>query len=122
MEKMVRLGQALPSFDVVSTVGIIQDVGPETADLYATLEMVANGVKPLAVLVSQEELYPSVLDLLERARAARRNLPVVEYVPPARFDEYRRYGLSTGLKEVFSGPFVRSSYMADIALAAAVRH
>ncbi len=43
----------------------------------------------------------------------RRNLPVAEYVPPEIFDEYRDYGLSIGFKMVFSGPFVRSSYMAD---------
>jgi lipoic acid synthetase len=44
---------------------------------------------------------------------ARRNLPVVEYVRPERFEEYRRFGLALGFREVFSGPFVRSSYMAD---------
>lgn len=43
----------------------------------------------------------------------RRNLPVVDYVPPAVFDSYRDYGLSIGFDMVFSGPFVRSSYMAD---------
>jgi lipoic acid synthetase len=44
----------------------------------------------------------------------RRNLPVAEFVAPARFDEYRDYGLSLGFKMVFSGPLVRSSYMADV--------
>ncbi|MCW5982124.1 MAG: lipoyl synthase [Bryobacteraceae bacterium] len=43
----------------------------------------------------------------------RRNLPVAEYVTPARFDAYRDYGLSIGFQAVFSGPLVRSSYMAD---------
>ncbi len=43
----------------------------------------------------------------------RRNLPVAEYVEPAQFDAYREYGLSLGFKMVFSGPLVRSSYMAD---------
>lgn len=43
----------------------------------------------------------------------RRNLKVVEYVTPAQFDAYRDYGLSIGFRMVFSGPFVRSSYMAD---------
>ncbi len=43
----------------------------------------------------------------------RRNLPVAEYVTPAQFDAYRDYGLSIGFKMVFSGPLVRSSYMAD---------
>ena len=43
----------------------------------------------------------------------RRNLPVAAYVEPARFEAYRDYGLSLGFKMVFSGPLVRSSYMAD---------
>ena len=43
----------------------------------------------------------------------RRNLAVAEYVTPAKFDAYRDFGLSIGFKMVFSGPFVRSSYMAD---------
>ena len=43
----------------------------------------------------------------------RRNLPVAEYVPPAQFEAYRDFGLNLGFKMVFSGPLVRSSYMAD---------
>jgi len=43
----------------------------------------------------------------------RRNLPVSEYVEPRRFEQYREYGLSLGFRMVFSGPLVRSSYMAD---------
>jgi lipoic acid synthetase len=42
----------------------------------------------------------------------RRNLPVAEYVSPEQFDAYRDYGLSLGFRMVFSGPLVRSSYMA----------
>ena len=43
----------------------------------------------------------------------RRNLRVAEYVSPAQF-ELSRSGLSLGFKMVFSGPLVRSSYMADL--------
>lgn len=43
----------------------------------------------------------------------RRNLPVAEYVTPEQFESYRRFGLALGFKMVFSGPLVRSSYMAD---------
>jgi lipoic acid synthetase len=43
----------------------------------------------------------------------RRNLPVAEYIEPRQFDAYREFGLSIGFKMVFSGPLVRSSYMAD---------
>jgi trimethylamine--corrinoid protein Co-methyltransferase len=66
MRAMVRLGATLPHFDVISTVGVVQDVDPGLSDLYATLEMVANTTKPLVVLVSDESAYPHVLDLLER--------------------------------------------------------
>ena len=43
----------------------------------------------------------------------RRNLPVAAYISPEQFDSYRDYGLRIGFKMVFSGPLVRSSYMAD---------
>lgn len=43
----------------------------------------------------------------------RRNMAVQEYVTPQQFDAYRDFGLQLGIKMVFSGPFVRSSYMAD---------
>jgi lipoic acid synthetase len=51
-----------------------------------------------------------------------RNLPVAEYVTPEKFESYRAYGLSLGFKMVFSGPFVRSSYMADQVSEAASEH
>lgn len=51
-----------------------------------------------------------------------RNLKVAEYVTPAKFETYREYGLSIGFKMVFSGPFVRSSYMADQVSEAASIH
>jgi lipoic acid synthetase len=43
----------------------------------------------------------------------RRNLAVAEYVSPAQFAAYAEYGMSIGFRHVFSGPLVRSSYMAD---------
>jgi lipoic acid synthetase len=50
----------------------------------------------------------------------RRNLPVAAYIEPAQFDAWRDYGLSLGFRAVFSGPLVRSSYMADETFAQAV--
>ena len=72
-----------------------------------------------------DDVRAVLLDLRERGHAdvatigqylqpTRRNLPVMKYVPPAEFDEWRRFGESLGFRMVFSGPFVRSSYMADL--------
>ena len=55
-----------------------------------------------------------VVTLGQYLQPTRRNLPVIEFVPPERFDTYREIGLSLGFKTVFSGPLVRSSYMADL--------
>jgi lipoic acid synthetase len=79
------------------------------------------------------ETQEEVLDLLARMRAShveivtigqylrpsRENLPVEEYVHPKVFDRYREAGERMGFRHVFSGPFVRSSYRAEEALAAA---
>ncbi|MBV8897189.1 MAG: lipoyl synthase [Acidobacteriaceae bacterium] len=73
---------------------------------------------------SREEVYELLGDIRnadvdvstigQYLQPTRRNLPVAEYVSPRRFEEYREYGVSIGFKLVFSGPFVRSSYMADL--------
>jgi trimethylamine--corrinoid protein Co-methyltransferase len=65
MRRSVRLSHQLPNFDLVSTIGIVQDYPPESADLYAELEMLANTTKPLVILVSKEELFSTVLELFE---------------------------------------------------------
>lgn len=72
---------------------------------------------------STEEVHELLGDILDARvdvatigqylQPTRRNLRVAEYVTPAKFDAYRDYGLSIGFSMVFSGPFVRSSYMAD---------
>jgi len=59
------------------------------------------------------EVRVDVATLGQYLQPTRRNLPVAAYVRPEQFDAYRDYGLSIGFKAVFSGPFVRSSYMAD---------
>ena len=55
-----------------------------------------------------------VATLGQYLQPTRRNLAVAEYVTEEQFDRYRVYGLSIGFKAVFAGPFVRSSYMADL--------
>jgi len=44
----------------------------------------------------------------------RRHLPVEEYVHPDVFEEYKEYGERLGFRAVFSGPLVRSSFMAEM--------
>jgi trimethylamine--corrinoid protein Co-methyltransferase len=83
MQDMARLGNALRHFDVISTVGVIQDVPSQLSDLYESLEMLANTTKPLVILVSDEKNFPSVLEMLESLHGDLRERPfVIPYFNP----------------------------------------
>jgi lipoic acid synthetase len=55
-----------------------------------------------------------VVTIGQYLQPTRRNLRVAEYVAPERYERWKRHGLALGFKMVFAGPFVRSSYMADL--------
>lgn len=46
-------------------------------------------------------------------QADRRKLMVKSFVTPEQFKEYETFGYSLGIKHMYSGPFVRSSYNAQ---------
>jgi lipoic acid synthetase len=78
--------------------------------------MVGLGEHPHEVEALLRDLHCAQVDVAtigQYLQPTRRNLAVAEYVAPRQFDDYREYGLSMGFRMVFSGPYVRSSYMAD---------
>jgi lipoic acid synthetase len=79
--------------------------------------MVGLGEEPAEVEQLLRDLRAASVDVVtigQYLQPTRRNLPVASYVSPAQFDAYREYGIAIGFKMVFSGPLVRSSYMADL--------
>jgi lipoyl synthase len=66
-----------------------------------------------ALMRDLRDAQVDVVTLGQYLQPTRKNLRVSEYISPERFDGYREFGLSLGFKMVFSGPLVRSSYMAD---------
>lgn len=87
--------------DILSKSGLMAGLG-ETADEVRQLLQDLRGAAVDVATIGQY-LQPT-----------RRNLPVAQYVTPEQFDRYRDCGLELGFKMVFSGPLVRSSYMADL--------
>lgn len=79
MRRSVRLGHHMEQYDFVSTIGVLHDVEPARADLFALLEMVANTDKPLIILVSERKLFSPCLDLLGNLV---RNLPEKPFTIP----------------------------------------
>ncbi len=85
--------------------------------------MVGLGESPTEVRTLLRDLRSAGTDIAtlgQYLRPGRRRLPVAEYVKPEQFDAYRSYGESIGFRAVASGPFVRSSYMAEIVEAQAL--
>ncbi len=80
--------------------GLMAGLGESEAEAHELLRDVRGAAVDVATI--GQYLQPS-----------RRNLRVAEYVRPEQFDAYRDYGLAIGFQMVFSGPLVRSSYMAD---------
>ena len=74
-----------------------------------------------ALLEALREAGVDIVTIGQYLRPSSENLPVVEYVHPDVFERYRLAGESLGFRHVFAGPFVRSSYRAEEALAAAGR-
>lgn len=78
-----RLGQTLEQFDVISTPGIVQDLPPDSADLYSSLSMVANTTKPLVLLVSEFNCFEPILDMFETLQGDLAQKPfVIPYFNP----------------------------------------
>jgi lipoyl synthase len=99
----------------------VKEIDPEVATksgLMVGLGETKDEVK--AVLESLAAAGVQIITIGQYLQPSRENLAVVEYIHPDVFDEYREAGESLGFAAVFSGPFVRSSYMADAVAAEAL--
>lgn len=78
--------------------------------------MLGLGETDAEIRESMHDLRAARVDLLtlgQYLQPSLKHLPVVEFVRPERFAEYRQAGLALGFTHVASGPLVRSSYHAD---------
>ena len=82
--------------------------------------MVGLGETRQDVLALLDDLVAAGCDMLtigQYLQPSKNHLPVVEFVTPAQFDEYKEIAMQKGIRFVASGPFVRSSYHAAEAMA-----
>jgi len=77
--------------------------------------MLGLGEKKNEVIKTFEDLRSSgcsILNIGQYLAPSKKHHPVIEYIHPDVFDEYKRIGLEMGFRFVASAPFVRSSYHA----------
>ena len=109
--RQVRLGARYDrSLDLLAYAKSLSPTTPTKSGL-----MLGLGERPDEVLDVMRDLrahHVDVLTLGQYLRPSPKHLPIVRYVPPAEFDDFRRAGLEMGFAHVESGPLVRSSYHA----------
>jgi lipoic acid synthetase len=77
--------------------------------------MVGLGETSEEVKETIRDLYEAGCDIItigHYLQANRRKLMVKAFITPEQFKEYEEYGYAIGVKYLYSGPFVRSSYNA----------
>ena len=78
--------------------------------------MLGLGEKKEEVIQSMHDLRNSGVDVItlgQYLQPSKKHLPVIRFVHPNEFAEYRDLGYSIGFDYVESGPLVRSSYHSD---------
>jgi lipoic acid synthetase len=115
--RRVRPGAELDrSLGILSAAKIL-DAGLTTKSGFM-LGLGETGEEVRELLARLKDAGVDIVTIGQYLRPSRENLPVEEYVPPPVFERYREAGESLGFRHVFAGPFVRSSYRAEEALAA----
>ena len=78
--------------------------------------MLGLGEKEEELFTAMEDLRCADCDILtlgQYLQPTLKHLPVVEFVTPERFANYKQVAEKMGFTHVASGPMVRSSYHAD---------
>jgi lipoic acid synthetase len=109
--RQVRLGARYErSLDMLAYAKQIAPKTPAKSGLMLGLGETAAEV--LSVMGDLRAHGVDILTLGQYLRPSPQHLPIVRYVPPAEFDEFRRAGDAMGFAHVEAGPLVRSSYHA----------
>ncbi len=110
--RQVRLGARYErSLDVLSHAKQLSPQTPVKSGLMLGLGETAEEV--LQVMRDLRAHGVDILTIGQYLRPSPKHLPIVRYVPPAEFDEFRREGYAMGFGHVEAGPLVRSSYHAS---------
>jgi len=114
--RQVRLGARYErSLAVLQHAHRVQPLTPTKSGLMLGLGETAEEV--LQVMRDLRAHDVGILTLGQYLRPSPKHLPIVRYVTPAEFDEFRAAGNEMGFAHVESGPLVRSSYHASHAVA-----
>jgi lipoic acid synthetase len=100
------------------SLGVLAKVKAKRGDTIYTKSgiMLGLGEREEEILTAMQDLRAAKCDILtlgQYLQPSLKHLPVIEFVPPEKFAEYKVRAEEMGFVHVASGPMVRSSYHAD---------
>lgn len=109
-ERSIELLRRIKAQGRIAKTGIMVGIGERREEVHAFLHDLiakttvqnATGTDACDIITIGQYLQPTL-----------NHLPIDRWVHPDEFAEYERVGKEAGFKVVFSGPLVRSSYLAD---------
>ena len=112
-----------PRASYEQTIGVLRHAKRHRADvLTKTSLMLGLGERDNEIVETMDDLREAGVDILtlgQDLRPTKSHIPVARYVPPEEFEELGQLAREMGFIAVASGPFVRSSYKADVLFAEA---
>ena len=79
--------------------------------------MVGLGETDEEIIQVMQDLKSHDVDMVtigQYLQATKRHLRVKRFISPEQFQAYEQYGKKIGIKHMYCGPFVRSSYNASL--------
>ena len=108
----MRLGARYPrSLDILRYAKQVRPHIPTKSGLMLGLGETQPEV--LSVMRDLRDHHVDILTLGQYLRPSQKHLPLLKYVSPEEFADYKQAGLGMGFAHVEAGPLVRSSYHAD---------
>lgn len=145
MQHSAKLGDLLPNYDLVSTIGVPSEVQADKLDLYNTLDMYANTAKPLVLLILEDKKINQVFDLLSHlhgdisakpfcipyfnpitplimnAATTDKMIASINRHLPIMYSNYSMYGASTPVTEAGSLVLLNAELLAGLVFSQLVR-
>jgi lipoyl synthase len=132
-ERSIELLARVKSQGRIAKTGIMVGIGERKEEVHQLLHnIIEKTTTPVARLAEPGEIptsanpttrggdfqppTPNACDIItigQYLQPTLNHLPIDRWVHPDEFAEYKTIGLAAGFKVVFSGPLVRSSYLAD---------
>lgn len=132
-ERSMELLRRVKAQGRIAKTGIMVGIGERREEVFECLhDIIERTTVPMAARFAEPEVSAharsgsgsdtsadaqtdscDIITIGQYLQPTRNHLPIDRWVHPDEFAEYERVGREAGFKVVFSGPLVRSSYLAD---------